>query len=192
MGKYRKKPVVIEAFQWTGGPDQTEDPAWMVDAMKEGEAWVENKPNTEIMELHILTLEGTMTAQIGDYIIQGVQGEIYPCKPEIFKATYEEEIPIVPDFECDQCKGITKHSYCCENPACPNMPCCGKPQELCECTYEPVVHLFDRKKFKKAYDKALESSVETFIFEGEEYLVAYAKYLIEYFNNLENDKKRKA
>jgi len=80
--KYRKKPVVIEAdlfdgslasaqriskwagnpFGWTGSPDN----------------------------LTIPTLEGDMTASKGDYIIKGVQGEFYPCKPDIFEATYEK------------------------------------------------------------------------------------------------------
>lgn len=65
MAKYRKKPVVIEAFLWTGGPDQQEDPIWMKDAIQQG------------------------TVYRGDYIIKGVKGELYPCKPDIFAATYE-------------------------------------------------------------------------------------------------------
>ena len=58
MAKYRKKPVVIDAYQAT----EVED---------------------------IVTLEGTMRAEVGDWIITGVKGERYPCKPDIFKATYE-------------------------------------------------------------------------------------------------------
>lgn len=56
--KYRKKPVIIEAYQTD-------------------------------TELDIYTLEGTMHASVGDYIITGVHGELYPCKPDIFKETYE-------------------------------------------------------------------------------------------------------
>ena len=82
--KYRKKPVVIEAFKWTGGIDQLEDPEWIVEEIKKGNVWFD-RPST----MKIKTLEGVMTAQIGDYIIQGVNGEIYPCKPDIFEKTYE-------------------------------------------------------------------------------------------------------
>ncbi len=58
MAKYRKKPVVIEAYQTD-------------------------------KELNIETLEGTMHANVGDWIITGVHGEQYPCKPDIFEKTYE-------------------------------------------------------------------------------------------------------
>lgn len=83
MGKYRKKPVVIDAFKWTGGPDQTEDPEWIIEAINSGAVFVGKGA------LVIKTLEGSMLAQPGDYIIRGVQGEIYPCKPEIFEASYD-------------------------------------------------------------------------------------------------------
>lgn len=80
--QYRKKPVVIEAMRWMGNnwPEITE--------------WHEGSlPNTfisfELDELTIKTLEGVMTADLGDWIIKGVRGEFYPCKDEIFKATYE-------------------------------------------------------------------------------------------------------
>lgn len=59
MAKYRKKPVIIEAYQTD-------------------------------KEIDIKTLEGTMHADVGDYIITGVKGEKYPCKPDIFEATYEK------------------------------------------------------------------------------------------------------
>jgi len=88
MAKFRKKPVVIEAFKWTGGPDQTEDPTWIVDAIKAGTVHFENAGTPEVALL-IDTLEGTHRANQGDYIIQGVKGELYPCKPDIFDATYE-------------------------------------------------------------------------------------------------------
>ena len=92
MAKYRKRPVVIEAFQWTGGPDQTEDPLWIIEAIR-------NK-TVRFDRLHgkgdvmmIDTLEGTHSAQPGDWIIQGVKGELYPCKPDIFEMTYEKVEP---------------------------------------------------------------------------------------------------
>ena len=90
MGKYRKKPVVVEAFRWTGDQEQTEEPSWILDAIKKGVATVAY-PGTTVCCLEIETLEGTHTATRGDYIIQGVKGEIYPCKPDIFELTYEKE-----------------------------------------------------------------------------------------------------
>ncbi len=88
MAKYRKRPVVIEAFQWTGGPDQAEDPKWICDAMKAGNVRFENHGTPQVVLL-IETLEGTHRAGVGDWIIRGIKGELYPCKPDIFAATYE-------------------------------------------------------------------------------------------------------
>lgn len=80
--KYRKKPVVIEAVQWSGNNLNE-----ILDFMKD------KQPNyyedDEQKLLTIQTLEGNMIASYGDYIIKGVQGEFYPCKPDIFKQTYE-------------------------------------------------------------------------------------------------------
>ena len=91
--KFQKLPVVIEAIQFTP------EVCW--------ENWIDRKPvwegtalsvngsyhagNRTIREAHILieTLEGTVTAQLGDWIIKGVKGEFYPCKPDIFAATYK-------------------------------------------------------------------------------------------------------
>ena len=86
MSKYRKKPMVIEAFLWTGGPDQTEDPEWIVEAMKNGCVGIDRDRES----FWIQTPEGRMTAFPGDYIIRGIKGEIYPYKPDIFEATYEK------------------------------------------------------------------------------------------------------
>lgn len=79
--KYRKKPVTIEAIQWTGSN---------VDEMKDfvNDAGIISFCTGELL---IKTLEGTMLAREGDYIIQGVNGEFYPCKPDIFEKTYEKE-----------------------------------------------------------------------------------------------------
>lgn len=91
MPKYRKKPVVIEAFKWTGGPEQNEDPNWIVEAINNGDVtFIGHRAGVGKLVMGIQTLEGLMTAQPGDYIIRGVQGEIYPCKPDIFEATYEK------------------------------------------------------------------------------------------------------
>ena len=88
MSKFRKKPIVIEAFKWTGGPDQAEDPEWIVEAIKNGTAYFEDM-HMEDIRFRIKTLEGEMTVSPGDYVIKGVNGEIYPCKPDIFEKSYE-------------------------------------------------------------------------------------------------------
>lgn len=89
--KYRKKPVEIEALQWTGenleeikvfvGKSLTYD---IIDT-----AWEVGKGKPYVL-MKIKTLEGDMIASEGDYIIKGISDEFYPCKPDIFKATYEE------------------------------------------------------------------------------------------------------
>ena len=90
MARYRKKPVVIEAFRWTGGPDQVEDPEWIVEAIVRGDVhFVAGPIGVPGSQLIIRTLEGDMCANPGDFIIRGVKGELYPCKPDIFAATYE-------------------------------------------------------------------------------------------------------
>lgn len=88
MSNYMKKPIIIEAFKWTGGEDQTEDPTWIADAIKERKVvfGVDEDKNTTGM--YIETLGGVMQANVGDYIIKGITGEIYPCKPEIFEMTH--------------------------------------------------------------------------------------------------------
>ena len=87
MSKYRKKPVVIEAFRWTGDHDQTDEPEWIVEAIKREQVAFKTSGGVVVME--IMTLEGRMYAFPGDWVIQGVENEIYPCKPSIFEATYE-------------------------------------------------------------------------------------------------------
>lgn len=84
MAKYRKKPVVIEAIRFPGNITLSEFQEWLTEFDPERKCTYVEKT------LQIKTLEGVMTANIGDYIIQGVKGELYPCKPDIFEATYEE------------------------------------------------------------------------------------------------------
>lgn len=76
MAKFRKKPIVIEAWQNSLGNDV---PDWVMDAIV----------ITDDGALLIRTLEGDMRASLNDWIIQGVSQEVYPCKPDIFDATYE-------------------------------------------------------------------------------------------------------
>lgn len=84
--KYRKRPVVVEAMLLPS--------IYNIDERLIFDAWIvkvqgERKCRYVGSSLEIPTLEGVMTASAGDYIIQGVEGEIYPCKPDIFEKTYE-------------------------------------------------------------------------------------------------------
>lgn len=88
MAKYRKKPVVIDAFQWTGDINQKDDPEWIIEALKTNVATILPKSPLGLIMM-IDTLEGVMTAYPNDYVIKGIAGEIYPCKPDIFESTYE-------------------------------------------------------------------------------------------------------
>lgn len=83
-----KKPVEVEAVQWTGvNRSEVEqfcgwDNTLFYCHLAEGSSVIE-------LKLEIITLEGNMKAEIGDYIIKGVKGEFYPCKEDVFKATYD-------------------------------------------------------------------------------------------------------
>lgn len=77
--QYRKKPVVVEAVQWTG------------ENYDEIVEFTRSKAELYSGYLMIPTLEGDHFAPIGDYIIKGVAGEFYPCRPDIFEQTYEME-----------------------------------------------------------------------------------------------------
>lgn len=89
-GRYRRKPVTLDAFQWTGGPDQTQDPEWAVEAINKGIIRFESAPPDHTLYMVIATPEGDHKAMPGDWIIRGVKGELYPCKSDIFPLIYEE------------------------------------------------------------------------------------------------------
>ena len=84
--KYKKKPVVIEAIKWNG--EQSFDELY---------EFANANPNNRVVGMlngrsdvaEIVTLEGVMQANPGDYIIKGIKGELYPCKPDIFEMTYD-------------------------------------------------------------------------------------------------------
>ena len=86
---HRKKPVEIEAKQWNGSEGWAQAIVAWIERSGEHEAQHLTEPNGWDNAIAIKTLEGTMHAQPGDWIIRGVQGEFYPCKPDIFEATYE-------------------------------------------------------------------------------------------------------
>lgn len=84
--KYRKKPVVIDAIQYTG--ENTQEVVTFTGHHAEPDASMKDGQLVKFLVIH--TLEGSMTADVGDFIIRGVQGEYYPCKPDIFGQTYEK------------------------------------------------------------------------------------------------------
>lgn len=92
MAKFRKKPVVIEAFRYYIDPM----PDWFIDEVSSRDIILRSKyyrqeytPGCTDIYCEIKTLEGVMRGDYGDYIIKGINGEIYPCKPDIFDKTYE-------------------------------------------------------------------------------------------------------
>jgi hypothetical protein len=86
MAKYRKKPVVVEAVRLALANEESpmDVASWLHEPSRVLQ-WDSDRDGG----LSIITLEGVMRANPGDYVIQGVSGELYPCKPEIFEATYE-------------------------------------------------------------------------------------------------------
>ena len=108
MSAFRKKQVVVEAVKWNGfsnnlgltngkeGTDERyEKPDWMppVSRVVTDQKWVGHPEPGQVWRdgenLWIGTLEGNMVASPGDWVIRGIKGELYPCKPDIFEATYE-------------------------------------------------------------------------------------------------------
>ena len=83
--KYRKKPVIIEAIQFEDNSDRIIE----IHEFMGGDTIRVNYEDKDNPYLKIETLEGIMKASVGDYIIKGVNGEFYPCKPDIFEKTYE-------------------------------------------------------------------------------------------------------
>lgn len=95
MAKYIKKPVEIEAFQYDGDLKGSDGnyyvPQWAIESFENGTMYYDSlNSREEPYELFIRTLEGNHHVSVGDYIIKGVKGELYPCKPDIFEETYEE------------------------------------------------------------------------------------------------------
>lgn len=112
MLKFRKRPIVIEAFQMTLARrhSNSEWPQWLHDAWNaptdaEGTLQVDTR-DPELLRLILCTREGPQTISWGDWIIQGVNGELYPCKPDIFEKTYDAVEPCsepqVPEFNDDE------------------------------------------------------------------------------------------
>lgn len=96
MARYRKRPVEIEAVQWDGTADgATRIIDWILSSdatatyrCSDPDRCAQNDGDTP-HDIQVHTLEGAMTASVGDWIIKGVAGEFYPCRDDIFAATYE-------------------------------------------------------------------------------------------------------
>jgi len=89
MAKYKKKPVVVEAVQLRHDTIMEVVKFAGAGKLTEGKPEIAANPVSGEVGMLIPTLEGTMTANEGDWIIRGVKGELYPCKPDVFDATYE-------------------------------------------------------------------------------------------------------
>ncbi len=91
--KYRKKPVVIEAYHYDhelfGIEPERLETKWLREAFESGVLYFKRPSLILPYELYVKTLEGEMKVSVGDYIIKGVKEELYPCKPDIFEETYD-------------------------------------------------------------------------------------------------------
>ena len=86
--KVRQGKVIFQAFRWTSGPDQQEEPEWAIGAMRTGQLSFENL-GTQMVRLQIRTPMGLLNAERGDWIIREPDGTMYPCKPAVFNRTYK-------------------------------------------------------------------------------------------------------
>ena len=118
--KYRKRPIEVEAFHWQAEKEDSRVfPQWLKEAMakpgyKTGAVTRLENVAGNIFGLSILTLEGMPMVRDGDYIIQGVKGELYPCREDIFLETYER----VEDEEKPDDYPIPRALYSCMNEGC--------------------------------------------------------------------------
>lgn len=132
--EYRKKPVVIEAFQWDQHAKVTDAPLWFYEGCTAGVL------NPEFDgTLTIKTLEdgkdgrAKHVAEVGDWIIKGVKGELYPCKPDIFAATYEPANAIRSERGTSRDDVLEEAATACERAILTvNMPQGGTERELQE------------------------------------------------------------
>lgn len=149
--EWQKKPVIIEAWKLDTEALHTM-PLWLAAGLDKDVNYagavrvLTSMDDNSIIGMSVFTMEGVMTADAGDYIIRGVKGEIYPCKPDIFEATYErpggEDEPELPLRECANCahytvqcnRDIVQEDECRETnlsmweprAAEPEGECCGK------------------------------------------------------------------
>jgi hypothetical protein len=121
--KYRKKPVVIEAVAFDGSASSA---TAIIDWILSGDGTA--RYHDEGPSLMIDTLEGTMRADVGDFVIRGVKGEFYPVKPDVFQATYEPVEELVP---CRNCENGEWWTECCDGSG--GCSCKGEPINMGRC-----------------------------------------------------------
>jgi len=97
MARYRKRPVVIDAWRYVGPTVDQQPTSYHARAQDLLDLGCPIEPtghwgDGDDWDLFVVTAEGKMVAHVGDWIIRGVAGEWYPCKPEIFEATYEDAL----------------------------------------------------------------------------------------------------
>ena len=124
MMQFRKKPVVISAVEWRGHNLREVINFTGLHESAEKWTWAEYEAVVKEKGLKIFTLEGPMMASVGDWIIKGVKGEFYACKPDIFAATYEPAAaqPSSTRRKCDACGQIRVNEEPCNDPLCAFVP----------------------------------------------------------------------
>jgi len=145
---YQNKPKVIEAFQMTKERrwDNKDWPPWLHKAWNtEGEGCLAIDPDCPKKErLYIGTLEGVHKVSWGDWIIKGVKGEIYPCKPDIFAMTYEPAVR--PVEKCSFCGKLAKEVVCLVSSQPQSSP---ENSFMCnDCTMYCLERIWERKVSK--------------------------------------------
>lgn len=90
MSFYRRKPSVLEAFRWTDDRDQTADPEWIISAINTGKVWFADAGTPWVSLMIESPHFPSRRAKRGDWIVREVDGELYPCSPDIFAQTFEE------------------------------------------------------------------------------------------------------
>lgn len=133
MGRFKKKPVIIEAFQ-VKDCDDTDMPQWLSEAFDDGTIIGGHNDDFSVFA-KINTLEGVMLASEGDWIIKGINGELYPCKPDIFEKTYEAVLdlnePKYIDFNSfvDKYNGALEYTRLPSNNPIVSTPKCNTTSE---------------------------------------------------------------
>lgn len=101
MSKWKSKPTVIEAFQWTGGPDQTEDPVWIVEAIREGDVVFRENLDERCVEMRVTSCMDTwLYAKPGDWVVKGLSKNRFSVVSDAdFRANYEPAEPTARDLK---------------------------------------------------------------------------------------------